>query len=177
MKIYRIYFLISVVVSFLLIILNLNKDTFFYIQVLIGAFLTPFVYELDYILYAYFLDPDAKVSKFFKEGFKQKKYLQSLNYAHQHNLDFSGTVLRSILMVLAVYGLAFLILFSNAQPIAISMTLTFLLTTLYLQTISVFNNTYKTWYEIIEFTPSENVAKIVLFIEYLVFFIFLTKLL
>jgi hypothetical protein len=175
LDIYKIYFLISCIISTLLILANLGSAWYVYVLILLGSFLTPFLYELDFVLYAYILDPESEVSRGIKNLIVSKNYSGAFLYAHEHSANFENAVLRSVLMVIGVFAVGFLLLFSFSNYFAISIILTYLLTSLYLQTLSFATNSWRAWYAFFDFVPKEKFAKGFLIIQYFVFLIFIIQ--
>jgi|GEM_PF-4301336 len=175
LDIYKIYFFISLLVSVILVVANIPSPYYVYILIVIGAFLTPFLYELDFLLYAFILDPSNEVSKNIRSLLKQKNYGGTFLYAHENSQSLENDVLRSIFMVIGVYAIGFMLLFGYSNYLAISIVLTYLLTSLYLQSLSFGNNSWRAWYSFLDFVPKENVAKAFLAVQYVVFVIFILK--
>lgn len=175
LDIYKVYFLISLLVSTLLIIANIPSPIYVYVLIVLGSFLTPFLYEIDFLLYAFILDPQNEVSKNIRSLLKQKNYSGTFLYAHEHAQSLENDVLRSIFMVIGVFAIGFMLLFGYANYLAISVVLTYLLTSLYLQTLSFGNNSWRAWYSFLDFVPKENVAKAFLAIQYVIFVIFILR--
>ena len=64
LEIYKIYFLISLLVSCLVVLANYESTpTYVIIPAILMSFIIPFVYELDYIFYSYLIEPEAKFSQ------------------------------------------------------------------------------------------------------------------
>ena len=169
------YFLISVVVAFVLLIGNYNEGVWAILLITLGALITPFIYELDYFLYVYFVDPESEISKQIRTLMAAKNYSGAFLYSHENAIHFDNTVFRSILMVVCAFSVGFLFLFSPVNFFAKSVILSFLLTTLYLETKSFFEGSWKTWYSFINWIPKEKYAKIFLGLQYLIFLVFLFR--
>lgn len=173
--IYKAYFLISLLVAIVLILANINASVWFLSLIVVGALLTPFLYELDFLIYAYLLEPSTKPAKTVKSLIEQKNYKGAFLYSHENTSEFESTVFRSILMVIGAFGVGFLLLFSFVNPLAKAMVLSFLLTSIYLQTLSFTNNSWRSWYDFIDFVPKEKFAKIFLVAQYFIYLLFLLR--
>lgn len=173
-EVYKIYFLISLAIFLLVVLANFDKvPTFYFVFVFIGAFMVPFLYELDYILYAYILEPTTNFSISIKNLLNQKNYKGVFIFAHENEISITSSVFRSILLVISIFAVAFLSIYTFSNIISQTILLTFLLTSIYLQTISFVNNSYRSWYSFLDFVPKITIAKIFLMMQYLVYLLFL----
>lgn len=177
LEVYKIYFLISLIVTILLLLGNYNEGWLTIVLIVFGAFFTPFLYELDYLIYVYIVEPESEVSKNISMLLKQKNFIGAFLYAHENSTDFNNTIFRSILMVISIFALAFLIVFSPINFFAKSVVMTFLLTTLYLETTSFLDGTWKAWYSFFDWTPKEIAAKAFVGFQYLLYVIFIFQIL
>lgn len=176
LEVYRTYILISVVVFILVVLANLEKvNPLMFIPIFLGCVLIPFIYELDYIFYSYLIEPEAKFSQDIKSLMQQKNYKGVFVYAHENESLLTNSVLRSIITVLGTFAITFLSLFTFTNLVSESILLTFLLTSLYLQSISFFNGSWRSWYNFIEFIPKAKAAKAFLILQFLIFVIFLLR--
>ena len=177
LNIYRVYFLISLLVSAVIILGNLSGGWVLFLMVVLAALLTPFIYELDYVLETYIIEPNSEYSISFKSLIKSKNFKGAFLYAHENKALSEASVFRSGLTTLASFAIAFLLIFSKTNIFASTLILTFLLTTLYQQVLSFYDNSWRKWYTgFFEFTPKEIYAKIFLGIQFLVFLYFLLQL-
>ena len=174
LEVYRIYFLISFTVFLLFVLANLDKfNLVYFILVFLGAFMVPFLYELDYLLYAYILEPNTNFSVTIKSLLQQKNYRGVFIFAHENEISMSNSIFRSILLVIGVFAIAFLSMYTFSNIVSQTILLTFLLTSLYLQTASFINNSYRSWYSFLDFVPKITVAKIFLAVQYILYLLFL----
>ncbi len=176
-EVYRTYFLISIAVFALIVLANFEKvNILWFIPVFIGCVLLPFVYELDYIFYAYLIEPESKFSNDLKQLILVKNYRGAFVYAHENENLISNSVVRSVLTVVGAFGITFLSVFTFTNLVSQSILLTFLLTSIYLQTLSFFNGSWRNWYNFLEFVPKIKIAKLFLAIQGVFYIIFLFQL-
>ncbi|MBP7859974.1 hypothetical protein KA001_03390 [Patescibacteria group bacterium] len=173
--IYKIYFLISFVVFFLLTFLFFDKSYLTVILLFLGSFLAPFLYEIDILIFVFILEPHSEYSKNIRGYILSKNYKSAFVYAHEHVVNMTSSIFRSLILVLLVYALAFLLFFGFANPFSKAVVLSYLLTSLYLQTLSFANNSWRSWYSFIEFIPKIKYAKILLILEYILFLVLIYK--
>lgn len=174
LDVYKIYFLISLVVFILVFLANYEKvNVLFFIPAFIGTLLIPFIYELDYIFQAYIIEPESTFSKNIKILMTQKNYRGVFIYAHENEGVILNSVLRSVITVVGIFAIAFLSIFTFSNVISQAILLAFLLTSVYLQTLSFVNGSYRSWYSFIDFIPKVKAAKIFLVIQYIVLIFFL----
>lgn len=174
--IYKIYFLISLVIFSLLTFLFFDEGYLALFFLFLGAFLTPLLYEADIFIFAFVLEPHTEYSKNIQKYVSVKNFKAAFIYAHEHIVNMTSSIFRSLILVLLVFALGFLLFFSFASPFSKAVVLSYLLTSLYLQTISFANDSWRSWYSFIEFIPKIRYAKILLFLEYLLFLILIYKL-
>ena len=174
LEVYKIYFLISLAVFVLIVLANFDKiNPLYFIPIFIGAFMVPFLYELDYILYAYTVEPTTNFSTTIKSLLQQKNYKGVFIFAHENEISVNNSIFRSILLVIGVFAVAFLSMYTFSNIVSQTILLTFLLTSIYLQTVSFVNNSYRSWYSFLDFVPKIIVAKIFLGLQYVVYLLFL----
>ena len=173
-EVYRTYFLISLVVFIFIALGNFDKiNMLWLIPVFIGTILLPFVYELDYVFYAYLIEPESKFSSDLRNLIEVKNYKGAFVYAHENENLISNSVLRSIITVIGAFAITFLAVFTFSNLITESILLTFLLTSLYLQILSFINGSWRNWYNFLDFVPKIKIAKIFLLIQFIFYIIFL----
>lgn len=174
LDVYKIYFLISLVVFVLVFLANYEKvNIFLFIPAFFATLLVPFLYELDYIFQAYIIEPESAFSTTIKNLVTQKNYRGVFIYAHENEGVILNSVLRSVITVLGIFAIAFLSIFTFSNVVSQSILLSFLLTSIYLQTISFVNGSYRSWYSFLDFIPKASAAKAFLVTQYLVFIFFL----
>ncbi len=177
-NIYKFYFLISAFVALLLAIAYYPLSILGYFLIFLGAFLSPFLYEIDYFVYAYILDPDSPFSITLRNLILAKNYKGAFIFAHENNKDMSYSVLRSILVVLGVLGIAFILILSpNTSLFSIGIVLSFLLTSIYLQVVSLYTNSWKMWYSSFEIPIDKKYAQLIIGAQLVIFIFFILQIL
>ncbi len=179
-KIYRYYFLIALFVAILLSVSNFSNENNIlnYILISLGSLLTPFLYELDYLIYAYLLDTDAPFSITLRNLLKAKRFRAAFLYAHENGAEMTFSIFRSVLVVLGVFGVAFILVFSPSPPLfSLGVVLSFLLTSLYLQISSLYTGTWKMWYSSFDTELKESYIKAIIILEVLIYIFFIFQVL
>jgi len=181
-KKYKIYFLISLFIFLIFFIKHILSSNFnlnsifnyrYLVLTLLGCFLAPFLYAVEYFIYTYILEPDLPVSKNFRELLKKKGPILALEYGDFNKVKFEGTILRSVILSFSLLFLSFFTTFGNINMFSKTFVITFLAINLYLQIKSFTNNNYLDWYENIDFKPTLQQAQIILGVKSLIFVILL----
>lgn len=97
---YKTQILISIVVAVIIIALKVARGPWEIATMAVGALLGTFFLDLEYIIYAYFFEPDAEFSINLKAYIKHKDMPGTLKYIQHHSDDVKDKSLNSALFQL-----------------------------------------------------------------------------
>ena len=158
-KVWDIYKIQSIVTLTLIIVIVSTKiiktPTHIFLTAL-GAFLGTFVLELDYFVYAYFLEPEKSFSKTLK-GFMQHKDLGSaLNHIYFNKEEVKEKTLNSVLFQIALAGASIFVASSSTNLFLKSFILSIFANSIYKMADYYFDNKSDQWFWALKKVPTEN---------------------
>lgn len=103
---YKIPLLLSLTLAMVLIAINVVKDPLTIAFILIASLLGAFVLDLDYFIYAYFLEPEADFSKTLVAFVKHKDIVNAFQYIEYHKKEMGERTLHSVVFQLVLVGAA-----------------------------------------------------------------------
>ena len=121
---YKFPFLISLVVSVLIIALRLEVKPLNIVFILLGSFMGTFILDLDYIFFTYVVEPKHYFSKNVSDLVRNKNYLGVLQYIDYHKKELRNLPLHSALFQVCLVILGFYILSSSQEVFGKALCLT-----------------------------------------------------
>lgn len=128
---YRIPLLLSITLTIVLIALRVENDILNLIVLAIGTLLGTFVLDLDYIIHAYFVDPEAQFSKMVISYIKHKDINGLLTFINVHKNDIEDKTLNSALFQVVLGGAALFVISSEAGIFVKALVLSTFLNSIY----------------------------------------------
>lgn len=155
-KLYKIQLLISITVSITIIALTVSTDPIEIGAILFGSLLGTFVLDLDYFIYAYFLEPTKDFSKNIMAFIKHGDVKNILMYIDIHKNDIEDKTLHSTLFqtVFAVFSI--FVISSNTPYLVKSIVISILANSIYRFLEAYFKGNVTTWFWAFKNTPSKN---------------------
>lgn len=124
--------------------------------IFLGSMLGTFFMELDYILYAYFLEPTADFSKTVTGFFKHGDVGNALNYIHTHRDDIKDKTLHSFLFQLVFGALMIFVASSNASLVVKALILSAFLNSIYRMYEAFAQGKVSDWFWALKEKPEKN---------------------
>lgn len=122
---YKIPLLISLVVMLCILALNAESNPFSILFIILGALIGIFLLDLEYLLTAYVVDPDAQMSKQLKAEVVGKNIFSYARFLNDYEYEFKNLAMRSVVfhVLLLIFGYYIVITqsFVLAQAIVLSM--------------------------------------------------------
>ncbi len=128
---YKLKILVSITLSIVLIALRVEKAPINIIAACVGALLGTFMLELEYIIAAYWTDPDSEFSPNFRELISQGNYATAIIYARKHGYSLKQRTLHSVLFQLVLAFLLYYLVTSFASLLSIALVLSIYIQTFY----------------------------------------------
>lgn len=125
-KLFNLYsfpLLISLTTAIVILGLSVARSPLEITLIFVGAFIGTFVLELDYFLYAYFLEPQKEFSKSLMAFIKDKDFKSLLDHIKYHRNEISEKTLNSALFQVVLGALMIFVVSSNTSIIIKAITL------------------------------------------------------
>lgn len=100
LKLYKLPLLLSVTFFVILMALRTERETINIVLMLLGSLLGTFFLDLDYLIHAYFIEPEKPNSDLVKDYVKHKDIQGLLMFVHSHKFEFEDRTLNSALFQL-----------------------------------------------------------------------------
>ena len=109
-NVYKIPLLLSITLAVTLIALRVERNSLTIAFIILGSLLGTVILDLDYIIYAYFLEPNHDFSKTLKTFIHHKDYSNTLAFIHFHKNDLQDKILNSALFQGVLAGAAIFVM-------------------------------------------------------------------
>lgn len=96
-KIYKLPLLISVTLGIVILAVTVQREPLSIAMIFLGTILGTFVLDLDYFLYAYFIEPDTDFSRNIRAFTKHGDIFNAMMHIHYHKDDLKEKTLNSAL--------------------------------------------------------------------------------
>jgi len=131
LELYKFPLLLAVFVSVAILALTVQKDPIQITLVTLGALVGAFFLDLDYIIHAYFLEPESDFGKSV-QGFMHHKDFKGLaNYIYYHKNDLKEKTLNSAVFQLVLGGASVLVVSSTASNFAKALVISAFVNSMY----------------------------------------------
>jgi len=104
LALYKISLLASLTLAVVLIAVKVVKDPLSIAFIIIAVLLGTFVLDLDYFIYAFFLEPEADFSRTLVAFVKHKDILNAFQYIEYHKKEMGERTLHSVVFQLVLVG-------------------------------------------------------------------------
>lgn len=96
-KIYKLPLLISITLGVIILAVTVQREPLNIAMIFLGTVLGTFLLDLDYFLYAYFIEPESDFSKDIRAFTKHGDILNLMMHIHYHKNDIKEKTLNSAL--------------------------------------------------------------------------------
>lgn len=146
LRLYKVPLLLSLTLFAAFLAIKVERNVLNIALILAGSLLGTFLLDLDYIIHAYFVEPEKQSSNLIKDYIKHKDYLGLLVFGQTHKSDFEDLTLNSSLFQLILGGASVFVMTSG-----ISIFLKVLIASAFLNSIYRFLEEYmkgnvKNWF-------------------------------
>ncbi|MFC1756247.1 hypothetical protein ACFLZK_02540 [Patescibacteria group bacterium] len=154
--IYKIQFIVTLTLTVVIVSTKIIKTPTYISLAALGAFLGTFVLELDYFVYAYFLEPEKSFSITLR-GFMQHKDLGgALNHMYFNKEEVKEKTLNSVLFQIALAGASIFVASSSTNLFLKSFVLSIFANSIYKMADYYFDNKSDQWFWALKKVPNEN---------------------
>jgi hypothetical protein len=156
-KSYKIPLFLSVTLTIVLFAIKATARPQDFVMILCGSLLGTFFLDLDYLIYAFFLEPTSEFSKTFAAFVKHGDIGNAASYIHYHKSDIKQKTLNSALFQIVLAGVAVFILSSETSLLLKAMILSTYANSFYRLAESYYEkNSYSEWFWALKSTPTRN---------------------
>ncbi|MFA6981995.1 MAG: hypothetical protein WC243_03165 [Patescibacteria group bacterium] len=153
---YKIPLLISIFLSITVLALTLEKNALNISLIIAGALLGSFFLDLDYLLYAFFLEPKADFSITLAGHLKNKEYRSALAYIHYHKNDIGDKTLNSALFQVVLAGASLLVVSSSSSYLVKLLVLSAFVNSLYRLAEHYYEGNTGLWFWALKVKPDKR---------------------
>lgn len=165
-SIYIMPLLTSTVVAMAILALRVSQNPIEISLILLGAFISVFVLDLDYFLYAYFIETDSDFSRNLRAYFSHRDFSGGLAYLASHKDYIEDKALNSAIFQIALALLSIFLAFSNTNIFLKTIVYSTFANSIYRSIESYIEFGPKYWFWSIKNKPSREI-----FVIYLIFMI------
>lgn len=155
-EVYKIQVLVSAGVAIAIIALNVFISPFNILLTILGAAIGIFFLDLDYIFYAYFLEPEQPFSKTLRGFIAHKDFANALNHIYYNKSEVKDKTLNSVLFQIALAGSALFAVAATNSLFINTLILSTLANSIYKMGIYYYDGKVSEWFWALKKPPTEN---------------------
>lgn len=154
--IYKIQLFISLALTIALIATNIINTPLYNSFIILGAFFGTFLLDTDYLIYAYFLEPEKSFSKTLRGFIRHKDYAGAINHIYYNKDEVREKTLNSVLFQIVLAGAALFVVSSTSSLFIKSLVLSAFANSIYKMAMYYFDNKADQWFWSLKKVPTEN---------------------
>ena len=155
-SIYKIPLLLSLTLTIVLLALKLQANALAFAYIILGGFAGTFLLDLDYIVYAYFLEPTADFSKTIKGFWSHCDPANALAFSHFNKHNIEEKTLNSVLFQIVLGAAAILVCISSANLLAKAFLLSAFVNSAYRLSEFYFDDKTSDWFWMLKAKPDKK---------------------
>lgn len=107
-NIYKIQILASITIGLAMIALKLEREPISFTFITLGALVGTFILDIDYLIYAFFIEPKKDFSTTVRAYIKHKDFSNTLSYIHLHRHEVKektliGAIFQIVLAATSIF--------------------------------------------------------------------------
>lgn len=159
-NVYKVQIFLAIAMTVVLVAVELIKAPLGIALVAVASLLSIFTLDLDYIFYAYVIDPEKPFSQNFKGYIAHKDYAGALDFL-QHNLDeVTDKTLNSAFFQILLAGITIMAVSSTSGLFVKAFIIGTFANSIYRYSNFYFDGRLKEWFWALKSTPSLAGAKV-----------------
>jgi len=166
---YRIPLLISITLAIVLIALKVIRDPFGIAMVVVGSVFGSFALDLDYFVYAYFIEPKKDFSRTLSTFVKHRDFGNALVYVNTHKNDIEEKTLDSAIFQIVLVFLGIFVIFSNVSYFIKIAVLSTYANSIYRLVEAYFHNRTDSWFWALKDKPTKKGTVVYLIVLVIIF--------
>lgn len=131
LELYKFSLLLAIFVATAILALTVQKNPLQIALVILGALVGAFFLDLDYIIHAYFLEPESDFGKSVTGFMHHKDFKGLANYIYYHKNDLKEKTLNSAIFQLVLGGASVLVVSSTASNFAKALVISAFVNSMY----------------------------------------------
>lgn len=156
LPIYKVQLLISLVLTITILGINVVRNPIEIILIVMGALIGTFVLDTEYLLYAYFFEPEKDFSKTLITFMKHKDYGNAITYIDYHKNELTDRSLNSALFQVVIAGFTIFAAYSDTSYFVKALAFSILANSIYKLSEAYFSNEYETWFWAFKKKPTKQ---------------------
>ncbi|HSX39302.1 MAG TPA: hypothetical protein VLI92_01805 [Candidatus Saccharimonadales bacterium] len=169
LDVYKIPLLISLTLGVVFIALKIERQPLTIAFIILGTLLGTFFIDLDYYIYAYFLEPNADFSKSLRAFISHKDFLNTIAFIQYHKNDIQDKILSSLLFQIVLAGAAIFVTASTTGIFIKALVLSTFVNSVYRLNEETMQNSHESWFWALKSKPSKTAVYIYEFFLVLIF--------
>ncbi len=129
-------------------------------MVALGSMLGAFILDLDYVIHAYFIEPNAHFSKTLAGYIKHKDFANAAQHIHFHKKELREQTLNSALFQMVLAGVTIFVVASSTNIFIQALVISTLANSLYRFSEYYFENDLEDWFWVLKNKPTSQQASI-----------------
>lgn len=153
---YKISLLISIAVIVAIIAFKVVRDPYQIAFIILGSLLGTFVLDMEYVLYAFFFEPEKDFSKTLAGFLKHGDLFNAAGYIQYHKHELKDQSLNSAIFQIAIAITSIFISYTNTNFFVKSLVLSIFANSIYKLIESYFENTLADWFWTLKTKPTKQ---------------------
>ncbi len=158
--IYKTPILVSAVLSIVLAAARVELKPLNLLFIAIGAFFGTFLLDLDYIIYAYFLEPKTDFSKTVVGFLKHGDVANALNYIYYHKDELKDKTLNSALFQVVLGVFMFFVISTETNLVIKTLVVSTFVNSIYRLYENYYMHKTDDWFWILKQKPTTQMIKV-----------------
>ncbi len=154
--IYKIQILVTVALIIVIISTNVVRSPQAVFLIVLGAILGTFILDLDYVVYAFFLEPEKPFSINLKGFIEHKDLAGALNHIYYNKEEVKEKTLNSVLFQIALAGTAVFVAASSTSLFMKVLIISAFANSIYKMADYYFDGKSDQWFWALKKLPTEN---------------------
>ena len=164
LALYRVPILASFTLAMVLTAVAVVKEPLTIASIIIAALVGVFVLDLDYFIYAYFIEPETDFSKTLVAFVKHKDIINALQYIEYHKKEMGDRTLNSVVFQLVLVGAAIFGVSSSASIFVKSLILAIYVNSIYRLLELYIKDEFDEWFWALKTKPTKSKVLIYIFV-------------
>lgn len=152
---YKLPLLLSATLAITLVALRVEQNPIFIAFIILGAFIGTFTIDMDYLIYAFFLEPAKDVSRDLSSFIKHGDLANAITYLSYHKDEIKEKTLHSALFQTVLAASCVFVVASNANLFIKAFIISTLANSLYQFAQAYFEGNTTDWFWILKSTPTK----------------------
>lgn len=153
---FSIPFLISGVIAIVLMTVTSARTPLAIAMIILGAFIGTVFLDLEYIIYAFFLEPEKDFSKTLTGYIKHFDLINAEKFIQYHRDEIKDKTLNSVIFQIILVPISFLIMFSGTTLLIKTLILTTYANSIYRMLESYYGYNSSEWFWALKEKPNRN---------------------